>query len=440
MQVSSLRDAPWWFGLGFSLCLLVGALLRFSYNEVTVNATAIQADAASYVRYADNLRQHGVFSKDRGPNPQPDAYWAPGYPMFLAGLATVADATDLERYRLVLAVQVILGVLSIYFTGLIALKMMDPGWALLPPALLALSPHVVAVGQNLLTETLFGFLLLASLYQLILWLQNPRPLGALVAGLLLALAWAVNPVSLFLAPGLVLIAGWSLRREQSIPTRALVASLALLVLPVALAFGAWSLRSEAAVAPERLSSSDRLLKNLVIGMHSDYYAIWRAEKRDPANPADRDYRDIDGDFGRFVDTWRAKVVADPWGMLSWYVLEKPRLLWGWDVQVGYRDIYIYPVRYSLYHVSETADFTYRLMRTMHAPLLCCGLLGLLLAMLVRPATIPFAVGFLVLYISLVYLCTQSDPRYSFPLRGPLYLLAAFLAFSLMHYLRAPRRH
>ncbi|QFU75307.1 hypothetical protein EY643_06380 [Halioglobus maricola] len=427
MKNNALRDSTWWFVLGFSLCLLAGAVLRFGYNEATVNATAIQADAASYVRYANNLLHHGVFSKQRAENPQPDSYWAPGYPAFLAALMIGGESLGLESYRLILAVQALLGVFTIYFTGLIAARLLPFGLALLPPALVALSPHLVAVGQNLLTETLFGFLIVAGLYFLIEGIYRQERGRLLAGGVVLALAWWVNPVSLLLAPALALAIVWYWFRKGEAPQHAPVI-LAGVILPVVLTAGAWSMRNQIQVSASELTSADRLLTNLIIGMHSDFHAIWRVNKRDPSNPADIDRKEIDGDYAKFAERWAAKVTADPLGMLNWYLLEKPRVLWGWEVQIGFRDIYIYPIQYSLYDVSPVAGATYSVMRTLHLPLLVLGLLGVLVALGDRSSITPMILCITLLYITFVYLATQSDPRYSFPLRGPLYILAIYFPY------------
>lgn len=140
-------------------------IFRVSYNETTIVDSPIRADAASYVVYAFNLSEHGVFSKDRNSNnPEPDAFWAPGYPLFLAAIIKTVG-TDFDKfYPSVLYIQAFLGALTV---GLVVIlgSLFLPLWgASIAGILTTFSPHLVSMGGYVLTETLFSFFLMLSIF------------------------------------------------------------------------------------------------------------------------------------------------------------------------------------------------------------------------------------------------------------------------------------
>jgi 4-amino-4-deoxy-L-arabinose transferase-like glycosyltransferase len=414
---------------------VVGASIRLAYNEVTVNSTPIQADAANYVRYAENLVNFGVFSKDRrNVPPVPDAYWAPGYPAFLAGLLLLSDSYNLVPYRTILNAQCLLGILSILLTWLIGRELLPGYWPLIPTCLVALSPHLIANGQNLLTEPLFGFLILCSLYFFILGVKRVRSLLLLLSGIGLALAWLVNPVSLFMAPILAVLVCTSV---PVVSRNFKILAVLMLTVPLLVIAAGWSVRTATQVPEGSPTSSGRLITNLVIGMHSNYHEMWRKNKRNPNNPATLDGARIKGSYAVFAEVLVERVIADPIGMLHWYAIQKPAMLWSWTVQIGWRDIYIYPIRTSLYFQSNLASLSYTLMKIGHAPLLIFALIGLIIvwAPVSGGRIVASSIYAVLVYTSAVYLATQSDPRYSFPLRYEMYLTGTWCAWQLFVFLQ-----
>src|SRR5699024_11851836 len=47
----------------------------------------------------------------------------------------------------------------------------------------------------------------------------------------------------------------------------------------------------------------------------------------------------------------ARLSSRPLHYLSWYLFQKPYELWGWEVGIGQRDIYVYPTRNSPFDVN-----------------------------------------------------------------------------------------
>ena len=128
-------------------------------------------------------------------------------------------------------------------------------------------------------------------------------------------------------------------------------------------------------------------------------------------------------------------------VLAWYSVQKPVLLWDWDIRTGFGDIYIYRVEYSLYQTSTTAIITYSLMRSLHIWILLGVLFGLgfLLAEHREDRVVPALLYLSLIYISLVYIISQSEPRYSIPLRAELYLCFTYFLWRAYAWIEFARQ-
>ncbi len=147
---------------GLILLTFSSLCLRLSYNMHTQIDTPIQRDAEEYVTYAFNLVEHHVFSRDKTSlSPKPDAYRTPGYPIFLALVIHLFGKKYF--YQNTILIQALLGSFLVLLTYLLA-RFMLPVWAAIIPAILvSVSPHLISLGNYILSETLFSFLLLLSL-------------------------------------------------------------------------------------------------------------------------------------------------------------------------------------------------------------------------------------------------------------------------------------
>lgn len=414
--------------------LLGGGFLRYAYLQGTeVVAPGEAGDAGYYLRYAGNLMQHGVFSKDNTQiPPTPDAYWAPGYPLFLATLISSAERAGADSYLVVRGAQIVLGTAAIALTFALALSCVPPGWALLAAVLVALSPHLISTEQYLLSETLTLFLLLASLLLFVRGMLRASAALQLGAGVGFALTYMTNPVTLFIAPVALGITWFAGRGREADCPRVSRRSAALIICPLLLTLSLWAVRGAVSVPPEAPDAGSRLLVNLVQGMHPDFHARWRANPRDPENPATLDMHFVDGSYVRFFERLNEEFSAQPARMLQWYLLEKPLLLWDWDIRVGAGDIYTYPVFYSLYQTTRPALATYVAMRSLHHWLFGFAVLSMVFLLRRDNAQhwAPLLLYACLSYVSAVYVVAQSEPRYSFPLRPEMYIMATFFLWQL----------
>jgi len=427
--------------------VIVAALaltIRISYFHNTEYDQPIRGDAAQYVVYAQNIQEFATFSKDRiNSPPHPDSYWAPGYPFFLAAIFEFSKPEN-AYYRVLLA-QSIIGALITLFTMLLASLFLKNIWVILSGLLVAFSPHLISIGSLHLTESLFSFTLLLALYFSALSLIKRSRVILLLAAIMFGLSYLINPV-MFFTPFLIapFIYSYLSRPEKEHSTKqalnTTILFLAVFILPVS----GWALRNQLNTPPDAPSSSERLLTNMIIGSHSNYYDVYRQNPRNPDNPAAVDTRNINGSTTLFLETMKERIATDPAHYAYWYLLKKPVLLWNWNILMGQGDIFVYPVITSLYQKSNLALASYTIMKSLHYWVFAFALLGVI-PLLIQPNKKPEEHVIIIMlyitlfYISSVYVVTQSEARYSIPLRPEMYLCAVFFISSVFSYLKKNKR-
>lgn len=409
-----------------ALALAVTALalvVRGLFSLYTPVIDPLRADAGQYVIYGYNLVRHGVFSGDfPADNPQPDGYRSPGYPVLVAAALKLVG-TD-GYYSLLLAINALLGAFTCGLVVLLGARFLPVWGATLAGVLLAFSPHHISLGNYVLSETLFGFALTGYLYLLARGLDSRRAATLVGAGAVSAVAWATNPVFALLPPVAAAMMIW---REPGLARSALV-----FLLPLVLVIGAWQARTWINVPADGRTAQARALENFIIGSHPEFTAQYRANPRDPANAANLDIAAVSGSWARYLTLLAPRLRAEPARYGYWYLIEKPRLLWDWNLLVGHGDIYVYAVKASYYDKSPPMRVSYDLMRTLHPVVLLLALAGLPLAWWRRRAD-SAVIGLVYLtlgYMSLVYVVLQAEARYSVPLRPLLYIAAVYAVVSV----------
>ena len=424
----------------------IAFLLRWYYVVTAMVNNPIRGDAVQYYSYAWNLLNHHVFSMAK-PGAElvvPDSYRAPGYPVLLAAWMTIVDDFDLW-YAGVLLTQCVLGALAAGMTLLLARFWLPLGWSVLAGLLAAVWPHSITVTGYLLSETLCGFLVLLSMLLYGLMLKRRTPVVAATAGLCLGLATLVNPTLLPVVLLLPLVALWrGDAAKRSLLTFALCASL----LPAA-----WEGRNAMLPASASASASqDRALQTLVIGSWPGFTAAWRESaglEPDVARDiplAEREVRVSSGKQklevveqeqqamlrspGVGLAMLGNRFIASPLTYLKWYLVQKPASFWGWDIQIGQGEIYIFPTMNS---PLENVAPLRALVSACHGlnPIVGVGAMIVAIIAIVRrrvPATaagrasasdapVLRAVAWLVAWVTAIYCLLQAEPRYSIPYRS-----------------------
>lgn len=418
------------FLIALSLLTLFAWLLREYFVLAAVVEAPIRGDVRDYVAYAWNLVHHGVFSKT-SPSvvvPAPDSFRGPGYPLFLAAAMALKPQPN-DWYVLLLHAQALVGALTVTATALLGRRWLAPGWALFAGLLLALWPHHIAATGALLSEVVFGAALAFALLCAARAHDGPRTRAwAIAAGALFGYAWLVNPLLMFL-PFLLAALSWREGRRA-----AALWMLGAFVLPVA----TWSVRS--AALPDG-GGSDRAKVNLVQGAWPQYHAAWSTSTRNPVSreimrAIDREERMLKSDTRTGLAEIGARMAQDPGYYTRWYLLQKPWLLWDWDIRVGAGGVYFHQVTHSPLDTNP-------LLRASTALL---GRLNPLLFALALAASLVLAVGawwrrawatpaaamtaLLFLYFTAMHALLQAEPRYSIPYR-PFEMLLGASALAVM---------
>ena len=412
------------------LCLLFVAalLIRIQFVKLSTAEIFIARDAKQYVQYAKNLVDHGVYSKAvSNKDLQPDSLRSPGYPLVIA-LALMA-AGGPKFLPVVLYVQALTGALMVPLTFYTGIFFMPAIAALMAAMLVAFSPHLVTIAGCVLTESQFAFLLLGAVCSIQYALSNRNTILFILSALLFGGTYLTNETALFL-PYLIVIIFLILSRTNFMPRQRMsILPRLVLFLSIFTIFPiGWSLRNNINVPQGAPKGSDRAIVTLSHGAYPDFIFKSQRYQRFPYRE-DPEQPEFGSSLNSFIRILGERVRSEPLRYAKWYMAGKPYYLWSWDIIQGVGDIYIYPVKTSLFQISSVAGFTRSVMRYLHPVLVVLALAGIPLAfilyrlnknagILLKSAWLPMSVC---IYFTLVYTVFAPWPRYSIPLRPELYL-------------------
>lgn len=418
------------FRLGMVLILGVALLMRMIYHLGTEPLVHIAGDINDYVRYAWNLGQHGVYSSAAisDATPVPDTFRPPGYPLFLLLAMQLADFGP-AWFQWAQALQIVLSSVTVLLTMLLGREWLKPGFALAAGLFLAFWPHHIVFASTLLSETVYGlFVVLALWLTAVAWRKHSIWL-AIGAGLVYGYAALIN--TLIVIFPLIVIALMLLKKR---PRLALVLGSGFMVVSAA-----WWVASPPANEGTG-SSAYRAQINLVQGSWPHYHAAWQARNhhesaRHVMNMIDRETSLLAESPKDALRVIAIRMTQDPGSYATWYLLEKPYLLWGWDIQLGWGGFHFLAVRSTPFDRQPAFKATAAFLKLVN-PILF-GLAALAAAFYsigwLPRINVPFAavlVATFVLYVTFLHTILQAEPRYSIPYR-PEQLLLAMGAISLL---------
>lgn len=395
------------------LLTAVALALRLWFVSASIVDRPLRADAAQYVQYAANLEAHGTFSLSTDVPPRPDAVRSPGYPAFLVAVRALAGARWYEAVRIA---QAILGALLVLLTYRLARAVLPFGAALGAAAWIAASPHLIAASGYLLTEALTATLSTTAFLLFAATLRRPGAPRGVATGLAFGAAALVNEV---IAP-LPLLLAWLLRKNLG--ARAALA----LAVAAALPSAAWQLRN--ATTDLAATAQTRAVATLSHGSYPDLATAnpeYRHEpyREDPEQPA------FGASWSGFWRVWRRRVAAEPGHYARWYLLDKPRWLWQWEVVQGPGDVYVYQVTGDILRDQPVVAAVAAIERWSHPGFVAACLVGGLLAFVRRcrgasPLAALRAAAWTLAWFTAVYTLFLPDPRYLVPVRPLQAVLAA----------------
>lgn len=211
-------------------------------------------DTGSYFAPAVHLAHEASF---RNQASNPEFFRTPGYPVTLVpGI--------LLKHPLVWGIflQVLYSLLIVYITGRWGEKLWGRKTGVLAAWLIALDPLSLAMSMVIMSDMLFACLVLASLYLFSFHFHSEQRSWQAVSAILLGVATLVKPVSLYLAPLLVLF-GIFTARNQRVVFRKLAISSVLFLLLAFLPPTLWIMRNSGQ-GKSVLSTSGQVLMNCYV--------------------------------------------------------------------------------------------------------------------------------------------------------------------------------
>lgn len=413
------------FWLLLILLTLCAWLLREYYVLASQVEAPIRGDVRQYVAYAMNLLHHGTFSQvwPGTGSPLPDSFRGPGYPWFLAVFMLSGKTPD-SWYWLALHAQAILGALTATLTVLLARQWLSSAWALFAGCMLALWPHHVAATGALLSEVVFGFSLMLALLMAAEALKRQQIGWAMASGVTFSFAALVNPVSLLFPVLVALLFRRALGRR--------VAS--VLLLGALLGPGLWTLRGMTIDAPPQVPS--RAALNLAQGSwplyHEAHFQVLRYDNaiaREMLAEIDREAVLLTTHPPAGFAAIAQRMAADPPYYLRWYLLQKPFLLWDWDIRLGVGDVYYHRTRNSPLETNVLLRSIKQSLKALNPILFVLAVLGVAFAWTGSARqghgrTALALSAFLWLYVTAVHVVFQAEPRYANAYRAVEMILVA----------------
>jgi 4-amino-4-deoxy-L-arabinose transferase-like glycosyltransferase len=422
------------FLFGIIVIGVLALLLREYFILVTQVEAPIRGDVREYVDYAWNLVHRHTFSNALPGNAivAPDAYRGPGYPLFLAATMLVGGAGN-SWYFIALHAQALLGTITVLMGVLLARHWLSHGWSLASGVLMALWPHHIAATGALLSEVMFGFMLMLALLLTAETARRRNTIWAIAAGVAYGYAYLVNPMIL-LFPPLVVVVFWRVGNHRQ----------GIYLLLVALAFAAVWAGRDATLQPQP-NIPGRATINFVQGSWPQYH-----HARNDAGLTGKDASPIAKSIMQAIDeetrlfgkdpqsglrSMADRMALDPAYYARWYAFGKPWLLWDWDIRVGAGDVYFHTVTNS---PLESHPLLYAIKTALHAlnptifVLSIAAALGIIVLALRRPASVgiaPLLMALFFVYATLVHTVFQAEPRYAIPYR-PIQLLLAVTTLAV----------
>jgi 4-amino-4-deoxy-L-arabinose transferase-like glycosyltransferase len=205
----------------FFLALTVRIIFIFSIHH-----GPLENDAEEYNRLAIFLSQGKGYVNVDG---EPTAYRPPIYPLFL-GIIYFVAGYDLLWVRLI---QAVIGAGICIFVYFIATKVLDKRAAILTGIFCSLYPPLIVNVSEIMTETLFTFLLVLAIWLII---SSKSMLNLLLCGLVFGLALLTRSFIIFFFPFLLY---WLLMHDKNKSKKGIV----LLFLGILLVLSPWTIRN-----------------------------------------------------------------------------------------------------------------------------------------------------------------------------------------------------
>lgn len=186
------------------ITFLLSAFIKIIFGLVVVTEAEriiSDPDSIGYYRLAENLRQHGVFSRCEQPPFIPDNVITPVYPFFLAMLLSIARGS----LWIVPVAQGIINSLAAALVFKMGERLFSRRAGFIAGICYALDPSALVHTFSILTESLFTFLFLLANFFVVKYIQQNSFKNLAFTALLFGLAALCRPVGLYYSAVVVVI-------------------------------------------------------------------------------------------------------------------------------------------------------------------------------------------------------------------------------------------
>jgi 4-amino-4-deoxy-L-arabinose transferase-like glycosyltransferase len=209
-----------------ALLICLGLLLRIRYTDWSkeqyqaqnVAHVKLAGDEVGYDLAVRQLIEKGFYGyAPYAVSKEPNAFTTPGYPLFLAACYRVFGYGMQPPIAQIQAVQIAIDMLSGLLLYWIALRLFRRFWvAAVVISLYYIHPSFIFAPSYLLTETVYGFVSLLFVLQLLRFLERPGALAGIAFGVTFGAAVLIRPAVLpFLALFLGFVTVQAMRRRLS---------------------------------------------------------------------------------------------------------------------------------------------------------------------------------------------------------------------------------
>jgi 4-amino-4-deoxy-L-arabinose transferase-like glycosyltransferase len=194
---------------GIFVLSLVIRLIANSYLSDTLHAP-LSGDEPTYVNIALNLLSGSGYSMN---GVDPTAFRAPGYPLFLVVVLFLTG----KSFVLARIVNILMGAVTVVLVFLLGERMFDRTTALIASLVLSIYPVFVGISGELISDTLFVFLVCAFLLMIALAGDDARSRWAMLgAGLFLGWALVTRTELVAFFPFLIVWSYFHFRRTGTV--------------------------------------------------------------------------------------------------------------------------------------------------------------------------------------------------------------------------------
>jgi len=414
------------------LITLISFVIKIAYINNTEIITPIRADAAQYVLYGYNLYKHGTYSQAQAPKPTPDSFRSPGFPLLIALAFNLGGIENFYLYTLLM--QTALTSLLVPIAYLLA-RMLLPFWsALFVSLLVAFSPHLISISSYILTESLLSFLFLTALTCFLYGIRHSNNYLILLGYIFFGLSYLTNEVTFFIpfvVSGVTLVYFFYTKQpaKKFFPIKIILAGLIIFSLfPLG-----WTIRNSLNVPSNTIKASNRALNTITHGTYPDFIYKDPTYKYFPYRE-DPDQPEYSSSFDNFFKIFTQRVAERPFRYFVWFTIEKPYYLWTWNILQGQGDIYIYPVKYSLFTKYPLANYFKSFLKYLHIFLHFSIYIGIITLFFDKNRNVNdhniYVLFSVFLYLSFIYTVFVPWPRYAIPYRPIFYTLGVWSIYSI----------